>query len=91
MSDEHDRPSVDLCSLVEKRVRQRLAVVVQPVRACDGPEADDVSIVAERHDASTGNVLREESAWPESTVAMRPGLLPISRESMDEDDAFIKG
>jgi len=87
MSDEYDWALANLSSLVQKGIRQRLAVVVQPVGACDGPEADHVGVVSECYDACTREVSREKSVGPEGSVAMRPRLVAVARESMDEDNA----
>lgn len=91
MSDEYDWSLADSSSLVQKGICQRLAVVVQPIRACHGPEADYVSVVSECHDASTSQVFAEEGTGPKSSIAMGPRLLAVACQPMDEDDTSVAG
>jgi hypothetical protein len=66
-------------------------VVVQPIRARHGPEADNVSVVSERHNASTSEVFEEEGTGPKSPIAMGPRLFAVACKPMDEDDTSVAG
>ena len=64
-------------------------MIVQPVRASNGPEADNVGVVSEGHDPSMREVIWKEGAGPESPVAMGPRLLAVAGGAMDEDEAKL--
>ena len=48
-----------------------------------------IRIVAPAEYARVGEVVREEVAEPVDAVARRPGLLAVSVQAMDSDDARV--